>query len=97
MKIVMKFRTIEVTANGVMKSIKLESIADALSFVKTLNKIQLKRPEEQLPADYLILLRDHLEAKGIINKPRFERRKKVSDRLILVSSLVQENLGRANA
>ncbi|MBB6117774.1 hypothetical protein F4826_004753 [Rahnella inusitata] len=97
MKIVMKFRTVEVTTNGVMKSIKLESITDALSFVAVLKKILVKRREDQLPDDYLVKLRNHLEVKGVINKLNFDRKKKVCDRLFLVSSLVEESIGRMNA
>lgn len=97
MRIVMKFRIVEATCNGVVSSIKLESVSDALIFVSVLEKVQAKRDETKLPTNYLEQLRDHLVATGVLNKITFDRKKKVFDRLMFVAKVVQDNMGRVNA
>lgn len=97
MKILMKCRTVEVTCNGVTTFTRLDSIADALAFVTVLEKVRVKRDAAKLPVDFVEKLRSHLQTTGIINKHRFERNKKSSERLLFVSRTLNENVRRLNA
>lgn len=97
MKIVMKFRTVEVTCNGVTNSIRLDTIADTLTFVSVLEKVRVKRDEAKLPKDYLEQLKNHLQCIGLINKDSFDRKKKLSAHIVHSANAVKISAGRAHA
>lgn len=88
MKVIVKFRTVEVTYNtGVVAAIKCKTISDALSFDKHFKNAIIKRERACNDESYLQEFYAYLKSKGLVERQCYESHLNLQRKAHLVSML----------
>ncbi|EBZ2008206.1 hypothetical protein LEW62_004389 [Salmonella enterica] len=87
MKVIAKYKRVEITFNMELVSLSFESVKDALVFTEWYKQASKIRERACTDKSYPAELYNYLKNKGIINKDLFESRQRMLRKAHLLNSL----------
>ncbi|EIY8279345.1 hypothetical protein MNZ66_004480 [Salmonella enterica] len=87
MKVIAKYKRVEITFSNECISMQFRSVKDALTYTEWYKKVSLIRERARVDISYPNELYNYLKEKGIINADLFESRQRMLRKAHLLCSL----------